>query len=465
MTTQMLEFSPKPEPTSSLSSLQIDHVALNVPNYEETLAWYRDKLDATIEREWTVGIFPDLKLAYLNVYGFRIEIVSNTQSRSGMPETNDFGEGLRTSGIGHFCFRVDDVDAVLAELNQRGVPAFVELGSYPDAGVRLCFVKDNNGNLIEFVTPLKKPSTVISNGNLWRTSIMLYESNPLAIANTFQLGGDQRVNRLGYGAMRLTGQPSNFGRYPDWETGQQLLRRAVSLGVNFIDTAEAYGPGYNEELIASALYPYPPDLLIATKGGVLKTSPDNIRADGSPTSLRRSCENSLQRLKVEQIGLYQLHRPDPNVPFSESIGMLAELQREGKIRHIGLSNVTLAQLETARQTAEIASVQNRLNLTERIGEDVLYYCTQHHIAFISYAPLGAHPLKHGAPLANAEGTLSEIADRQGVKPSQIALSWMLHHAPNMILIPGTTTIAHLEENIAAASIALTADDIKILNQS
>jgi methylmalonyl-CoA/ethylmalonyl-CoA epimerase len=141
--------------SSSLSSLQSDHVALNVPNYEETLAWYQDKLDATIEREWAVDVFLDLKLAYLQVYGFRIEILGSTQSRPGMPETKDFGEGLRTSGIGHFCFRVDDVDALLAELNRRGVPAFVELGSYPDAGVRLCFVKDNNGNLIEFVTPLK----------------------------------------------------------------------------------------------------------------------------------------------------------------------------------------------------------------------------------------------------------------------------------------------------------------------
>ena len=141
-------------PSSSLGSLHIDHVALNVPDYEATLAWYRDKLDATIEREWTVDSFPDLKLAYLQVQGFRIEIVSSTQPRLGMPGTKDFGEGLRTSGIGHFCFRVDDVDATLAELNRRGVPAFVELGSYPDAGVRLCFVKDNNGNLIEFVTPL-----------------------------------------------------------------------------------------------------------------------------------------------------------------------------------------------------------------------------------------------------------------------------------------------------------------------
>jgi methylmalonyl-CoA/ethylmalonyl-CoA epimerase len=147
--------------SSSLSSLQIDHVALNVPNYEETLAWYQDKLDATIEREWTVDVFPDLKLAYLQVYGFRIEILGSTQPHPGMPEARDFGEGLRTSGIGHFCFRVDNVDVVLAELNRRGVSAFVELGSYPDAGVRLCFVKDNNGNLIEFVTPLKDYDQII----------------------------------------------------------------------------------------------------------------------------------------------------------------------------------------------------------------------------------------------------------------------------------------------------------------
>jgi pyridoxine 4-dehydrogenase len=293
---------------------------------------------------------------------------------------------------------------------------------------------------------------------------MTQESQTSAIANTFQLGRDLSVNRLGYGAMRLTGQPGNFGRYADWTAGQQLLRRAIELGVNFIDTAESYGPGYNEELIASALYPYPDNLVIATKGGVLKTAPDNIRADGSPKSLRRSCEASLQRLKVDRIGLYQLHRPDPNVPFADSIGMLAELQREGKIRHIGLSNVTIAQIEAARQIVEIASVQNRLNLAERSGEEVLDFCIQHNIAFIPYAPLGAHPLKRGAPLANAEGTLTEIADRHGMKPNQIALSWMLHYASNIIVIPGTTTISHLEENIAAASIALTADDIKLLNE-
>jgi aryl-alcohol dehydrogenase-like predicted oxidoreductase len=286
-----------------------------------------------------------------------------------------------------------------------------------------------------------------------------------AAIKTFTLGGDLSVNRLGYGAMRLTGQPGNFGPYSDWNGGQKLLHRAVELGMNFIDTAEAYGPGFNEELIASALYPYPDDFIIATKGGVLKTAPDNIRADGSPRSLRRSCEASLRRLKVECIDLYQLHRPDPNVPLVESVEMLAELQREGKIRCVGLSNVTLAQIEAAHQIVEIASVQNRLNLAERSGEDVLDYCTQHNLAFIPYAPLGAHPLKRGALLANAEGTLTEIATHHGVKPNQIALSWMLHRASNIIVIPGTTTISHLEENIAAAAIALTADDLKLLNEA
>lgn len=283
-------------------------------------------------------------------------------------------------------------------------------------------------------------------------------------ANTFNIGGDLNVYRLGYGAMRLTGQPGNFGPYPDWEGGEQLLRRAVELGVNFIDTAEAYGPGFNEELIASALHPYNQGIVIATKGGIIKTSPDDIRADGRPENLRRGCEASLKRLKVERIDLYQLHRPDPKVPFAESVGMLTKLQQEGKIRHIGLSNVTIDQIEAARRIVNIASVQNRLNLAERNGEDVLDYCTEHDIAFIPYGPLGANPLKQGAPLAKEEGTLFKIASSRSVKSSQIALAWMLHRAPNIIVIPGTTTIAHLEENIAAASIALTPEEIEMLNQ-
>ncbi len=284
------------------------------------------------------------------------------------------------------------------------------------------------------------------------------------VRTTFTLGGDLPINRMGYGAMRLTGQPGNFGPYPDWEGGQKLLRRAVELGINFIDTAEAYGPGFNEELIASALHPYPQGVVIATKGGINKPAPDNIQADGRPENLRRGCEASLQRLKVERIDLYQLHRPDPKVPFAESVGMLATLQQEGKIRHVGLSNVTVEQIKDAQKIVPIASVQNRFSIAERTGEDVLNYCTKHDIAFIPYGPLGAHPLKQGTPLANAEGTLAEIAQKHGVKPNQVALAWLLHYAPNILLIPGTTTIAHLEENITAASIKLTDDEFEALNQ-
>jgi pyridoxine 4-dehydrogenase len=296
---------------------------------------------------------------------------------------------------------------------------------------------------------------------------MMTNNNPknnTPVNSTFEIGGDLTVHRLGYGAMRLTGQPGNFGPYSDWEGGEKLLRRAVDIGVNFIDTAEAYGPGFNEELIASALYPYPEGIVIATKGGINKLAPDDIRADGRPENLRRGCEASLQRLKLEQIDLYQLHRPDPKVPWIESVEMLAILKSEGKIRHIGLSNVTIEQIEQARRTVPIASVQNRFSISERNNEDVLDYCTKHEIAFIPYGSLGAHPLKQGAPLANTEGVLADIAHRHGVKPNQIALAWLLHRAPNMILIPGTTTIAHLEENIAAVSIKLTTDEISALNQ-
>ncbi len=296
---------------------------------------------------------------------------------------------------------------------------------------------------------------------------MFDNSNQLTAsqAGSFLIGGELRVNRLGYGAMRLTGQPGNFGPYPDWEAAQKLLRRAVELGVNFIDTAEAYGPGFNEDLIASALHPYSQDTVIATKGGINKPAPDNIQADGRPENLRRGCEASLQRLKVEQIALYQLHRPDPKVPLAESVGMLATLRQEGKIRHVGLSNVTVEQIESARQIVPIASVQNRLSLADRTGERVLDYCTQHKIAFIPYGSLGAHPLRRGSPLATAEGTLAEVAQHHKVKPNQIALAWMLHHAQNILLIPGTTTIEHLEENIAAAAIKLTGEEIQLLSSN
>ena len=283
------------------------------------------------------------------------------------------------------------------------------------------------------------------------------------LSNTFSIGGDLTVNRIGYGAMRLTGQPGNFGPYADWEGGKALLHRAVELGVNFIDTAEAYGPGHNEAIIADALYPYSADLVIATKGGIHKPAPDNIQADGRPESLRRGVEGSLQRLKRDQIDLYQLHRPDPKVPFAESIQTLAELHQEGKIRHIGVSNITLEQLQEAQAIAPIASVQNRFNLVDRSHKAILEYAASHNIAFIPYGSLGAHPLKRGAPLAQADGVVAQIAQFHGVTPTQIALTWLLHHAPNIILIPGTTTIAHLENNVSAASLKLSPSEITQLD--
>ncbi|MDJ0705980.1 MAG: aldo/keto reductase [Leptolyngbyaceae cyanobacterium MO_188.B28] len=283
------------------------------------------------------------------------------------------------------------------------------------------------------------------------------------VSKTFNLGGDLTINRLGYGAMRLTGQPGNFGPYADWEGGKTLLRRAVELGVNFIDTAEAYGPGDNEEIIAAALHPYSADLVIATKGGIRKPAPDDIQADGSPESLRCGVEGSLRRLQRDRIDLYQLHRPDPKVPFAESIQALAALQQEGKIRHIGVSNVTLEQLKAAQAIAPIASVQNRFSLADRSHEAILDYCAAQQIAFIPYGSLGAHPLKRGAPLAQADGVLAHIAQSHGVNPTQIALAWLLHRAPNIILIPGTTTIAHLEDNMKAASLQLEEAELAQLN--
>ena len=285
-----------------------------------------------------------------------------------------------------------------------------------------------------------------------------------SISQTFTIANDLTVNRIGYGAMRLTGKPGNFGPYPDWEAGEKLLRRAVELGVNFIDTAEAYGPGYNEEIIASALYPYKKGIVIATKGGINKPAPDNIKADGSQEFLRRGVEGSLKRLKLEQIDLYQLHRPDSKLPFSESIGALAELKKQGKIRHIGISNVNLEQIKAARDIVEIASVQNRYSITNREKQNTLDYCSDNGIAFLPYGSLDAHPLKQGAPLASAEGIIADIALKYGVKPNQVALAWLLHRAANIILIPGTTTIAHLEENIKTGEIQLTDDEMNALNE-
>jgi pyridoxine 4-dehydrogenase len=281
---------------------------------------------------------------------------------------------------------------------------------------------------------------------------------------TFKLGGDLPIYRLGYGAMRLTGQPGNFGPYADWEGGKRLLQRAITLGINFIDTAEAYGPGHNEDIIADALHPYSDRLVIATKGGIHKPAPDSIQTDGSPESLRRGVEGSLRRLKRDRLDLYQLHRPDPKVPFAESIKTLAKLQQAGKIRHIGVSNVTLDQLQEAMAITPIASVQNRFSLLNRTHEELLNYCTTNDIAFIAYGPLEAHPLRQGSPLVQAEGVLQQIAATHNANPTQIALAWLLHRAPNMLLIPGTTTIAHLEDNMNAAALQLTDSELTQLDQ-
>ena len=279
---------------------------------------------------------------------------------------------------------------------------------------------------------------------------------------TFFLGGDLPVHRIGYGAMRLCGQPGNFGPFANWAAGEKLLRRAVELGVNFFDTAEAYGPGNNEEIIAAALHPYREGLVIATKGGVTKTSPTTVFPDGRPENLRRACEASLRRLRMDRIDLYQLHRPDPKVPFADSVGTLATLRAEGKIRHVGLSNVTLAQIGEARAIVPIISVQNRCNLRERSADDVIDFCEQHRIAFLPYGPLGAQPFERNAPLTAPTGSLAAIATRLGATPAQVALAWLLHRSPNVVIIPGTTTVSHLEENIAAADVALTPADIAAL---
>jgi len=280
----------------------------------------------------------------------------------------------------------------------------------------------------------------------------------------FALGGDLPVYRLGFGAMRLCGQPGNFGRYADWEGGVRLLRRAVELGVELVDTAHPYGPGTNEELIAEALAPYTAPLVVTTKGGVEKTAPDKVFPDGSPESLRRFCEASLKRLRVERIDLYQLHRPDPAVPFAESVGALASLRAEGKIRHVGLSNVTLAQVEEARLIVPIASVQNRYNLAERSDDAVVDYCAQHAIAYLPWGPLAAKPFDPRAPLTEAGGPLEQVAHSLGTTPGQVALAWLLQRSDNILPIPGTTSLHHLEENMAAAHLTLSPANMELLGK-
>lgn len=273
---------------------------------------------------------------------------------------------------------------------------------------------------------------------------------PAAAAGTLKVG-DFMVNRLGFGAMRLTGTDI-WGDPPDRGTARDVLKRACELGHNFIDTADSYGPYVSESLIAEALHPYPDDLLIATKGGLLRPSAKQWTECGTPEHLRQAVDASLRRLKVSRIDLYQFHAPDPYVPFGESMSTLAELQRAGKIRHLGVSNVTAKQLDEARRIAPIVSVQNQYNLENRTHEDVLLACEQAGIAFIPWYPLGA-----GKALKSAK--VKRIAARLNATPSQVALAWLLARSPVMLPIPGTGSLAHLEENAAAASIRLLDSDL------
>ncbi len=277
-------------------------------------------------------------------------------------------------------------------------------------------------------------------------------------AGQITLGGDLRVNRLGFGAMRITG-PGIWGPPADEPGALRVLKRAVELGVNFIDTADSYGPQISESLIAQALYPYPEGLVIATKGGLVRPGPDVWNRDGHPKHLRESCEGSLRRLRRDRIDLYQYHAPDPRVPLAESLGELARLQREGKIRHIGISNVTLDLLKQAERVAPIVSVQNRFNLEDRRSDDIVAYCARTSKAFIPWAPLdsGRHTRQSGPARA-----LARVAERHRATIGAVAIAWLLHHSKAMLPIPGTGSVQHLEENVAAASLRLNAEDLNEL---
>jgi pyridoxine 4-dehydrogenase len=277
-----------------------------------------------------------------------------------------------------------------------------------------------------------------------------------APAGTLELGGTTTVNRLGYGTMQLTG-PGVWGEPKDRDEALRVLRRAVELGVTFIDTADSYGPIVAERLIREALHPYPEELVIATKAGLTRAGPDDWRPVGRPEYLRQQAELSLRHLGLERIDLFQLHRIDPKVPLAEQVGELALLQREGKIRQIGLSEVTVEQLQEAQKTADIVSVQNLYNLANRSAEALLEHAETHGIAFIPWFPLAT------GELARDGGPLQRLSDEIGATPSQLALAWLLQRSPMMLPIPGTSMVAHLEDNLAAADVVLSADQISTLS--
>lgn len=276
---------------------------------------------------------------------------------------------------------------------------------------------------------------------------------PAGAAGTIRIGGDLTVNRLGYGTMRLTG-PGVWGEPADPDEAVRVLRRAVDLGVNFIDTADAYGPFTTDQLIRKALHPYRDDLVIATKVGLTRPGPDDWRPVGRPEYLRQQVELNLRHFGLETISLLQLHRIDPAVPLEDQVGELAELQKEGKIRHIGLSEVTVQELEQTRATAEIVSVQNLYNLADRKYEDVLGYAEKQGLVFIPWFPIAM------GQLAQSDSPLASVLEGHSATRAQLALAWLLHHSPAMLPIPGTSSLAHLEENVAAASIRLTDEEYR-----
>jgi aryl-alcohol dehydrogenase-like predicted oxidoreductase len=276
-----------------------------------------------------------------------------------------------------------------------------------------------------------------------------------AEAGTIDVGGDLTVNRLGFGAMRITGD-GIWGEPPDAERAKNALRRAVELGVNFIDTADSYGPDVSERLIAETLHPYPDDLVIATKGGLVRPGPGRWDADGRPEHLREALEGSLRRLRVDMIDLYQLHRPDPKVPLEESVGFLAELKNQGKIRHIGISNATEEQLRTAEQIVPIVSVQNRYNVVDRTSETTVDLCEQEELTFLPWAPIQQ---------ADEVEVITDAARNHGFTPRQIVLAWLLARSPQILPIPGSGSAEHVEANVAAAGIKLDQGEVAAITDA
>ncbi len=289
---------------------------------------------------------------------------------------------------------------------------------------------------------------------------------PATASGTFTIGGDLTVYRLGFGTMRLTG-PGIWGPPADKQEAIAVLRRALELGVNLLDTADSYGPEVAESLVAEALYPYPKDLVIATKGGLLRTGPNRWPADGSPEHLREALEGSLRRLRLNHIDLYQFHRPDPKVPFEDSVGELAKLRQEGKIRHVGLSNVTIGQLARAQKIVPIVTVQNHYNLAMRQSEhmnvaeseEMIDRCVREGMGFIPWSPLSFGELAHSG------GTLDQIAKRHNAQPGQVALAWLLKRSSTMLPIPGTSRVKHLDEDMVGATIRLSQEEFDTIDRA